>query len=72
VTAVPPPPPLAGSETLTGVGNLKVLAAPKPAVKKAKPVRCKKGLAKKHNKCVKAKKKKTKAKKKADLNRRVK
>jgi hypothetical protein len=83
VTAVPPPPPLAGSEALTGVGNLGPLVSLKPAVKKkAKPVKCKKGLVRKHSKCVKSRKKKHAkvgksgakkvAQKKANIYRRVK
>jgi hypothetical protein len=47
----------AASATFSGVGNVAPL--PTPAVKsKAKPVRCRKGFVKKHNRCVKTKKSK--------------
>jgi hypothetical protein len=77
VTAVPPPPALAASELLSGVGNLNVLTVAKPVVKKAKPVKCKKGFVRKHAKCVRVKARKKAgsekvAGKKANTNRRVK
>jgi hypothetical protein len=51
------------SATFSGAGNLPSMPAA-PAVKpKSKPVKCKKGFVKKHNKCVKKKSKKTKAEK---------